>query len=1137
MSGRDEGETGGYMAVEGRRKGRVAAIACFAAMCGFAPSAVAAHAPGVAKPTGLRCDSLIQPLGIDTAKPVLSWRLVDDRDGAKQTSYEITVSSSASGKAKIWDSGRITSALSSGVPYGGPALEPSHRYFWRIAAWDRNGKAYPVSDTSWWETGLMEPTNWKAVWIGHEPAELHSLRESHAAWISNAKVPGYATRGDTHHDFRFQFSLSKPVERADLYTTGEDATSAWVNGKQVRVAEALPKWKQMPWGTYEKQEVTAELRAGANLIAVEVTHFDVSSGKATPVDTQTPMSMCLYLVYRDGTTELLSSASPGWKASLNAEGDWYAPDFADVAWAGAERYVPHADSFGARSEGLPWPTGPVAILRRSFEERKPISSARLYATAMGAYKFHLNGEVVGDQILAPGWMDFREHVPYQVYDVTKQVHAGKNAIAALLAPGWYSTPLMWSRQGNNYGATQPALKAELRIEHTDGSVEWIATDDAWKADMSAITTAEIYDGETFDARAVQRGWDTAAFAATMWSPATLVRPKEPRIVAQYFDPIRQERMMTAKEITSPGPGVYIFDFGQNLSGVPRVHIVGHRGEDVKLRFAEVLNADGTMYVENLRTAKATDHFILAGTGSVETYEPQFTFHGFRYMEITGVDRKPTLDAATIAVLHTSAPFTTTFATGDGMVNKLWTNVLWGQRSNFVGVPTDCPQRDERLGWSADAQVFWRTATFNMDLTTFSQKYAADLRGTQVNTALYGIFAPGTSTANPGYGAAWSDTGVIIPWTGWIQSGNRKIIDENWQGMEAYVGKIEQENPSHLWRNGYGAAFGDWLTPTITTPEDLLATAYWAYDTSLMRQMALATGRTSEATHYQLLFEQIRAAFRKAYVRSDGFVGANDAYASIPPPTMHAADEITDKKKVVETQTGYVLALHMDLLPHELRAAAAEKLVQKIAENHWLLGTGFLGTPYLLEVLSDTGHSDVAYRLLLNKDYPSWGYLIEHGATTTWERWNGDQMRNDPSMNSYNHYAYGAVAEWMYRYAAGIDTTADDAGFHTVALHPNFDSRLGHLEFMYDSAYGPIRSAWAVRGIDVGWSVTVPPNTTARLSMRSTNAGSFTLDGLPIERSARVKADGEDVYLLPAGRYHFKAKLSSSEHPEVAVNTR
>ncbi len=798
-------------------------------------------------------------------------------------------------------------------------------------------------------------------------------------------------------------------------------------------------------------------------------------------------------------------------------------------------HVPARDHFGSNDAGLPWPTGPVATLRHTFSQKTAVVSARLYATALGAYKFHINGVPVGDQILAPGWMDFREHVPYQVYDVTPLLRRGDNAIAAYLAPGWYSTPLRWFRQGNNYGSTQPALKAQLRLEHADGSVEWIATDTTWKAEPGPILQAEIYDGETLDARKTPKGWDTPSFSDRSWHSAELVTPKEPQIVAQYFQPIRAEQTMTAKAITTPRPGVYVLDFGQNMSALPHLRVRGQSGDDIRLRFSEVLNTDGTLYVDNLRTAKATDHFILAGNvngSSTEEFQPEFTFHGFRYAEITGLREKPTLDTLQAVVLHTDAPFTTRFDSGDSMVNQLWNNVLWGQRSNFIGVPTDCPQRDERLGWSADAQVFWRTATFNMDLTTFSEKYSADLRGTQVGTPMYGIFAPGVDTANAGYGAAWSDAGVIIPWTGWIQSGNTRIIEENWESMSRYLAEIESKNPDHLWRNNFGAAFGDWLTPTITTPEDLVATAYWAYDVSLMEQMATATGRTAEQRRYAELFTRIKDAFQNAYVRSDGFVGTVDRYPSIPPPTIHPEDEQLSKDKPVETQTGYVLALYMHLVPDSLRAAAANKLVAKIRANGWRLGTGFVGTPYLLETLSDTGHSDVAYRLLLNRQYPSWGYLIDHGATTTWERWNGDQMRGDPSMNSYNHYAYGAVAEWLDRYAAGVDTTPNDAGFHTVALHPNFDSRLQHLNFAYDSPYGTVHSDWQVQGERVTWKVIIPPNATAVLETEASNATSFSLNGILLEKSPAIRSGAErGEYLLTSGTYSFTAVLK--QQAEVA----
>jgi len=712
---------------------------------------------------------------------------------------------------------------------------------------------------------------------------------------------------------------------------------------------------------------------------------------------------------------------------------------------------------------------------------------------------------------------------YQVYDVTGQITPGNNAIAAYLAPGWYSTPLRWFRQGNNYGNTQPALRAQLRLEHADGSVDWIATDENWRADLSPILQAELYDGETLDARKVQDGWDSRNFSDAGWHPAMLVHPNEPRIIAQYFQPIRAERVMSAKAITNPAPGVYVFDFGQNMSAVPRLRVRGVTRDDIKLRFAEVLNSDGTLYVDNLRTAKATDHFILAGSKTSEDFQPEFTFHGFRYAEVSGLRDRPTTETLKAVVLHTDAPFTMRLNAGNSMVNQLWSNILWGQRSNFVGVPTDCPQRDERLGWSADAQVFWRTASYNMDVSAFSRKYAADLQGTQTGTAMYGIYAPGVDAPNPFHGAAWSDAGVIIPWTGWIQSGDRRIIDENWDGMEKYLAEIAAKNPNHLWQNGFGAAFGDWLTPTITTPEDLLATAYWAYDVSLMKQMALASGRTADARRYETLFGQIKDAFQKAYVQADGFVGTVNHYPSIPPPTVHPDEGSQNKDRVVETQTGYVLALYMNLVPDDLRPAAALKLLELIKNNDWRLGTGFLGTPYLLEVLADTGYSDVAYRLLLNREYPSWGYVIDRGGTTTWERWNGDQMRSDPSMNSYNHYAYGAVGEWLYRYAAGVDTVSSDPGFHTIYLHPNFDARLGSLTLDYESPYGTIHSEWTVVGNQATWKVTVPPNATGLLSPRATNTASISFKGAPVERS-ELHSDSFGRFELPAGSYTFIVTL-------------
>src|SRR5580692_10022255 len=1077
-----------------------------------------------AKPVNLECESLTTPLGMDAAKPRLAWKIQDSRPGARQTAYEIQVASKAEmlagGKGDVWDSGRVESSDSLGVPYGGPALRPSKRYYWRVLLWDEDGKALTPSEPSWWETGLLEQGNWTAKWIGYEEPELRHVRESGAAWITNADGEAPKDATSTKHDFRLHFDLTKPVRRAVLYLTGEDSAGAWINGKQVMEAAPLTPWRQMPWKTYAFQDVRGALHAGRNALAIEVVRYGGNNGGANH-PSQTPMSAVLYVEAADGTVALFKSAREGWRARLNAEGDWQAAEFDDSSWSGAVPYVMPSSGFENAELGNPWPTGAVKSLRRAFEVSKPVASARIYATALGSYQLSINGRRVGNEILAPGWTDFRERVVYQAYDVTAEIKSGKNAVGALLAPGWYSTPLQWFRQGYNYGKTPPALRAQLRIEYKDGSVDWILTDETWKADISPILFAEIYDGETYDARKAQINWNTAAFDDRRWKSAELVEPEETQIVWQYFQPIRAEKALDAKKVTNPSAGVYIFDFEQNLSGVARIRAEGAAGTDVKLRFAEVLNPDGTLYTENLRTAKATDHFILAGKGN-EEFEPTFTFHGFRYVEVSGLKEEPRTGDVKAVVFHTDAPFTATLKTSSPMLNKLWSNILWGQRSNFVGVPTDCPQRDERLGWTGDAQVFWRTATYNMDLAAFSRKFGADLRGTQAGTDMYGIFAPGTNTAHPAHATGWSDAGVIIPWSSWIQTGDTEVVEENWEGMRKYLAAIEAAHPDYLWKKNYGIPFADWLSPEGVTPVDLIATAYWAYDVTLMSEMARAMGKTEDQRRYSELFEKIKAAFNRAYVRPDGFVGG------VPPPPVFAsgtAKPLSDQP--VETQTGYVLALHMNLLPDSLRSLAAKRLVDRLEANHWLLGTGFLGTPYLLGALTDTGHADVAYRLLLSTEYPSWGYLVEHGATTMWERWNGDQMRGDPSMNSYNHYAYGAVADWIYRYAAGIDTTQTGAGFHTIVLHPVFDAQLGSVSFDYDSTYGPIHSDWKIAGGTATWHVTLPANTTGWLPISADESAKYKLNGAALASSKLAQnttQNGQQGYEIASGSYTFTVGL-------------
>jgi alpha-L-rhamnosidase len=755
---------------------------------------------------------------------------------------------------------------------------------------------------------------------------------------------------------------------------------------------------------------------------------------------------------------------------------------------------------------------PSPYLRKEFRLEKPVRRARLYATARGVYEMYVNGKRVGNHVLAPGWTDYRRRVQYQTYDVTGLLAEGRNALGAVLGDGWYAGFVGFDpkHRGAHYGS-RPQLLVQLNVGYEDGTTQTIVSDGSWKSSTGPILYSDLLVGESYDARREMPGWDEPGFDDSDWYSVGVEELEAPPLVAQPDEGVRVTREVAAKTVTEPRSGLYVFDMGQNMVGWVRLKVEGEPGTEVILRHAEVLNPDGTIYTTNLRFARATDRYVLRGEGE-EVYEPRFTFHGFRYVEVSGYPGEPPLEAITGRVVHSATPPTGSFECSSPMVNKLQSNIVWGQRGNFLSIPTDCPQRDERLGWMGDAQIFVRTAAFNMDVAAFFKKWMVDVEDAQSPEGAFPDVAPLFGDRSEAFlkkgSPAWGDAGVIVPWTIYKTYDDTRIVKRHYDAMTRWMQYLREANPDMLRRNKMGNNYGDWLSPKGGyTPKDLLATAYWAYDARLMAEMAEAIGRLEDAKGYDDLFEAIKGAFNKAYVSPDGRIEG-------------------------DTQTCYVLALYMDLLPEELRPPAAEHLVRAIEREDWHLSSGFVGVGYLCPALTEAGYVDVAYRLLGNETYPSWGYTIKNGATTIWERWDGWTEENgfqSPSMNSFNHYSLGSVGEWLYRYVAGIDLDPQTPSFGRIVIRPCPGGSLSWARGEYESVRGRIVSAWRIEGDRFDLEVTIPPNTTATVYVPVEGGAGISESGKPVEQAESIKILSREekvgVLAVGSGRYEFVGRVA------------
>lgn len=754
---------------------------------------------------------------------------------------------------------------------------------------------------------------------------------------------------------------------------------------------------------------------------------------------------------------------------------------------------------------------PSPIFRKQFTSGitsgKKIESATAYITSHGLYEAYLNGEHIGDAYLTPGWTSYNKRLQYQVYDVTDLLKNGNNVVGVTLGNGWYRGSLAWGNNKNIYGK-DIALLFQLNITYSDGSTQVIGSDGTWKSSTGAIRYAEIYNGETIDARLNKAGWLLPGYNDADWSGVKTANFSYDNLIATRNEPVKKHETFKPVKIFTTPKGEKVIDFGQNLVGWVLLKVKGHPGDTITVSHAEVLDKEGNFYTANLRAAKAQDRYILKG-GEEEIFEPHFTWHGFRYIRIEGYPGELTAENFTAVALYSDMKQTGTFTSSNALINQLQHNIQWGQKGNFLDVPTDCPQRDERLGWTGDAQVFSRTASFNMDVNNFFTKWLKDVAADQLANGRVPHVIPNVLDSSSSGSTGWADVTTIIPWNMYLAYGNKKVLQDQYSSMKAWVEYMYAESKNDLWNTG--SHFGDWLFyrpdddnsgRAAVTDKYLIAQCFYAHSTQLLINAAKVLDKTKDAEEYSMLLKKIKDAFVKEYMTPNG-------------------------RLVSGTQTAYVLALNFDMLPEVLRAQAAKRLADNIKSYGNHLTTGFLGTPYLCHVLTRFGYKDVAFKLLLQETYPSWLYPVKMGATTIWERWDGekpDSTFETPGMNSFNHYAYGAIGDWMYREMVGLDTYEDGVGYKHIKIQPHIGGDFTFASASLDTYYGKVSNSWKVESDKILMDVEIPVNTTATVYVPATNADAITESGkaLSLVNGIAIK-NTEDNYVklnVGSGIYHF-----------------
>jgi alpha-L-rhamnosidase len=1151
------------------------------------------RAQGVLQPVNLRCEARVNPPGIGNPAPELSWQLQSTGTGTAyrgltQSAYEIQVGTTA-GAANLWDSGKVAGNQTLNIVYAGQTLTSGEQCYWQVRVYDGSNNPSAWSAPAQWSMGLLNLSDWTAQWIGYDAA--YNLTPAQAAnnalfntsnldWITVAQTQS----GVEQCLLRKQIVLpaGQTITNAVMALYADNYCNVYVNGQEMTNAA-------MRWAATSQINVTAALRAGTNLLALGATNSDVQDA-ANVIGR-------LVVQFASGSVSNIP-VDTTWLAAQTAATNWWQTNFNASGWTAAEANSTTPWGTPALNDIA---RVPAPYLRKTFVASQTITNATVYVTALGAYELHLNGQKVGNDVLTPGWTQFTKRVYYQTYNVTGMVQAGSNTLGAILGDGWYASDLAFTGQRLNYGGT-PRFMAQLVLNFSGGGTQTIVTDSSWLASYGPIQWGDVLIGSGYDARLEMPGWDTTNFNASAWSPVAaglgtgalgytnvtgIVTAFETNnqlnfeadnttmggdpdygvvkalqinftlggtnqtltfaenstvqiggtgqtltvIQALYGGPttfpgiggLQVQAALTessqclatlaATNLTVPKPGCYTFDLGQNMVGWAQLNISGHVGDNITVRYGEMLDPDGSIYTANLRGATATDFYIFGTNGAV-VYQPRFTFHGFRYVEVRGLSVAPTLGSVTGIVVHSDITQTGSFACSSPLVNQLYSNILWGQRGNYLEVPSDCPQRDERMGWTGDTEFFVPTAAYNFDVQSFFRRHLITL--CQDSQGTDGCFENVAPNLNAGSDAAgWGDAGWICPYNMYRSYGDTNVIAENYASFKTF-GQFDASYAANYVIPGLPGDFGDWLNLGGGATSKVIDTAFYAYYAQAMSEMAAAIGNSADAATYATLHGNIVAAFTN-FFNSDGSFADGSS------------------------QTGYALAYTLNLVPAGLSTQVAQQFAASIAQFDNHLATGFIGTPRLLPALHAAGRDDLAYQLLLQQTYPSWLYQVTLGSTTMWERWDGwtpGAGFEADTMNSFNHYAFGSVGQYLYSVVGGINPASPS--YQTILIQPVPGAGLTWADTSYNSTRGLISTAWTNTGGMFNLNVAIPPNTTAQIYVPTTNANAITESGVAAAGSPGVTYVGMSndfaIYAVGSGNYTWSSPFSFPVTPTVNIAT-